>query len=103
MKCNVCGTNLPKGTTRCYTCGNIVNENAADEIYTGPTKSKALAGFLMVLGIGDLYLLDFGRYVYKWIFSLFTCGLGGVVLNIKDAIKIFSGEINCDTKGRPLV
>ncbi|MBQ8894595.1 MAG: zinc-ribbon domain-containing protein [Clostridia bacterium] len=102
MKCVNCGKQLPKNAAKCPTCGTFI-ENGYTEAYQGKTKSKALAGILMLFGIGDLYLNNPGRFLKKMVIGLFTLFIGSVVMQIADAIKIFNGTISTDAKGIPLV
>lgn len=102
MKCTMCGTQLSKGVIQCPKCGTVNEDNAAPEVYTGKTKSKTVAGILMLFGIGDLYLLDIRKFFIRMAVLCCTCGIGAV-WQIIDAIRIFNGSIDCDANGTPLV
>lgn len=103
MKCPSCGTNLQKGVTTCPMCRNYVEENEVDVPYIGKTKSKTLAGILMLFGIGDLYLLRPKRFIQKLVYALPTLCMLTLWWQIKDTYDIFTGKINCDANGTPLV
>ena len=103
MKCPLCGTNLEQGVTTCPMCRNNVPQNEADTPYTGPTKSKTLAGILMLFGLGDFYLLYTERFIKSLILCVPTIGMYPLYHQLTDAYRIFTGKINCDRNGTPLV
>lgn len=103
MKCPICGTNVQTGAEKCPTCGKVLQVSDSDQVYTGKKKSKTVAAILMLFGIGDLYLLTFGRFFGKMALMFFTLGFGTAIWGIIDMVNILRGKINCDARGVPLV
>jgi TM2 domain-containing membrane protein YozV len=70
-------------------------------------KSKVVAGLLQFIGlfglagIGRLYLGYTGLGIGQLAVSLVTCGLGGLIWGIIDAILILTDKVR-DPQGRPL-
>ena len=70
-------------------------------------KSKTVGGLLQLLGlfglvgIGRIYLGYTGLGIAQLIVGLVTCGLGGWIWGIIDAVLIFTDKVR-DPEGRPL-
>jgi TM2 domain-containing membrane protein YozV len=70
-------------------------------------KSKTIAGLLQFIGlfglagIGRIYLGYTGLGVAQLLVSLVTCGIGGFIWGIIDAILILTDKVR-DPQGRPL-
>jgi TM2 domain-containing membrane protein YozV len=70
-------------------------------------KSKVVAGLLQFIGlfgltgIGRLYLGYTGLGIAQIAVSIVTCGLGGVIWGIIDAVLILTDKVR-DPQGRPL-
>jgi TM2 domain-containing membrane protein YozV len=65
-------------------------------------KSKVLAGVLNIVisGVGNIYLGYIGKGVAQ---LLLSCLCVGAIWSIVDAIFIFTGKIDKDASGNPLV
>jgi len=103
MKCPSCGTNLENGMTICPMCRTNVPENQINTPYSGKTKSKAVAGILMLFGLGDLYLSYPERFIKSLILCVPTICMYPLFHQLKGAYQIFTGKIDCDKNGTPLV
>jgi TM2 domain-containing membrane protein YozV len=70
-------------------------------------KSKTIAGLLQFIGlfglagIGRIYLGYTGLGVAQLLVSLVTCGIGGFIWGIIDAILVLTDKVR-DPQGRPL-
>ncbi|MDT5126809.1 MAG: hypothetical protein QOH54_2453 [Mycobacterium sp.] len=70
-------------------------------------KSKTIAGLLQFIGlfglagIGRLYLGYTGLGIAQLLVSLVTCGIGGFIWGVIDAILILTDKVR-DPQGRPL-
>ena len=76
----------------------IVREDAQQK-----TKSRAVALMLAFIGANDLYLLEFRRLFLKVLVFIFTVGIGYLIWQVADIIRIATGSICCDRNGVPLV
>lgn len=104
MKCPNCGSRIADNAAQCNTCGtvfgNVQEEQPCSDL---KPKSKTLAWILMLFGLGDLYLLDFKKFIIKEIVvNILTCSIGALIWSIVDTVRILNGTINCDAKGAPL-
>ena len=69
-------------------------------------KSRVAAGILAILlgtyGIHSFYLGNTSRGLLQLLLSLFTCGIGAIVMfiwGIVDGVRILDGRINTDANG----
>ena len=69
-------------------------------------KSRVAAGILAILlgtyGIHSFYLGNTSKGLMQLLLSLFTCGIGAIVMliwGIVDGVRILDGRINTDANG----
>lgn len=115
--CIHCGKELNEGADICLGCGRIINGKGRDN--TNPhAKSKVTAGILAIfagsLGIHNFYLGYTNKAVTQLLLTIFGYILMFVVVGffmifavgiwcLVEAIMIFTGKIDTDAKGNPLV
>lgn len=112
--CPKCGTEINEGENFCSNCGTA--ENDSEQVKTTVTnvkpagKSKIAAGFLGIffggLGVHNFYLGYTGKAVAQLLITILTCGIGYIVSGIwgfVEGIMIFTGSINTDAEGNPLI
>ena len=108
--CSNCGTKLSPDERFCHNCGMTVqNSGTAQNSYSSVQngqKSKFIAGILAILlgtlGIHSFYLGYTKKGVTQLLLFVFFFGWVSFIWGIIDAVKIFTGKINCDAKGVPL-
>ena len=107
--CINCGKQLDDNQQFCPSCGVQQNfQQTSMPTNSQPQgKSKLVAGLLGVslgcFGIHSFYLGYTGRGIAQIILSIFTCGFGGWLWGLIEGIQIFTGNINVDADGNPLV
>ena len=108
--CISCGTQMDDSQQFCPSCGAQQNGQAASTGASAPAaatgKSKLVAGLLAIFlggwGIHNFYLGNTGRGVAQIIVTIVTCGIGAI-WGLIEVILIFTGSINTDANGNPLV
>ena len=102
MFCPKCNSPIPDHSVKCPVCGELMQPNTPRKPMK--TKSKTLAAILMLFGIGDLYLRQWKKFFIKeMVVLVLTLGIGTVIWQIVDTVRVLNGTINCDAKGTPLV
>ena len=102
--CFHCGNELPPEAEVCMSCGFAVKRTAQAPSGAKTGKSKMVAGLLGIflggLGIHNFYLGYTGKGVAQ---LLLSCVGVGFIWGLIDGIMIFTGKINTDSEGNPLV
>lgn len=106
--CDKCGNKLNQGASYCSYCANPVNGTK-----TAKGKSKVVVGLLAIflgsLGIHNFYLGHKDKAIAQLLLTVVGwafIGIGPVVAtiwSIVEGIQIFTGTINKDADGVPLV
>lgn len=106
--CQNCGAKLDGFVQECPVCGYRVQSQAPTQ-----GKSKVVVGLLAIflgeLGIHNFYMGYSSKGLAQLLLcvcGVFTCGLtslAAAIWGLVDAIYVFTGKINCDANGEPLV
>ena len=107
--CSHCGTKLEAGAAFCHNCGASVasTRSASNNSASAPgQKSRFIAGILAILlgtlGIHSFYLGFTKKGVAQLLLFVFFLGWVSFIWGVVDAIRIFTGSVNCDANGVPL-
>jgi len=112
MKCEICGSEITDQKS-CPICGaNMSNNKSENEsnIYTGIdetttptyTRSRLVALLLSFIGGNDLYLYYWSRFIWKMVVVFATCGIGYIIWQVIDIIRIAVGGFKYDAHGNPV-
>lgn len=107
--CQNCGSEIKEGADVCLNCGRQV-PGTPQSGGSKEGKSKIAAGLLALffgtLGVHNFYLGYTGKAVAQLLITLLSCGIGAFVTGVWaliEAIMIFTGSIDKDANGNPLV
>jgi TM2 domain-containing membrane protein YozV len=115
--CPNCGTGVEDSAVKCTNCGVSFAQQNTSAAMVSPVvnepKSRLVAAILALtfgtLGMHQFYLGEKSKGTVRILLSTvgtLLCGLGPVaslIWAIVDAISLFSGDINQDGYGKPLV
>ena len=102
--CAHCGKEIELGAEVCLSCGFSTRPPQEKEKAPANGKSKLVAGLLAIflggLGIHNFYLGNTGKGVAQ---ILLSCTGVSAIWALIEGILIFTGKINTDAEGNPLV
>jgi len=106
MYCRNCGKKLNEGDNACSNCGTMVNTVITEKKGKNKVAAGVLAILLGTLGIHNFYLGYNGKAIAQLLMTVLSCGILAFVSyiwSIVEGIQIFTGSIDKDAAGNPLV
>ncbi len=106
--CSNCGTKLEAGALFCHNCGTktAFTDSSYRTSSVHGQKSRFIAGILAILlgtlGIHSFYLGFNKKGITQLLLFVFFLGWASFIWSIVDAVRIFTGNVNCDANGVPL-